>query len=72
MDKKSYTIIVLDYCYGEIRYFHFMEEPANPEEWLTTHDSKYKESECNWMGVYGYIPHEEHHYNCENMEEIHD
>ena len=49
----TYSIIVLDYSSGSIRWFRFENEPEDPEQWLLDHDPEYKESQCNWMGVEG-------------------
>lgn len=65
----TYSIIVLDYCSGSIHWFRFENEPEDPEQWLMDHDSEYKESQCNWMGVAGEeIP--ETYYHVNNKMEV--
>jgi hypothetical protein len=47
----AYTIVVMDYESGSLRFFHFDYEPEDPEAWLQTHDPAWNESQCYWMGV---------------------
>lgn len=49
MDK--YTIVVMDYESGSLRFFHFDYEPKDPEAWLEEHDESWNDSQCYWMGV---------------------
>ena len=49
MDK--YTIVVMDYALGSLRFFHFDYEPEDPEAWLNEHDPLWKDTQCYWMGV---------------------
>ena len=48
---NTYTIVVMDYESGSLRFFHFDNEPKDPEAWLKEHDPAWKESQCYWMGV---------------------
>ena len=68
MDK--YTIVVMDYESGSLRFFHFDNEPEDPEAWLESHDENWSDSSCYWMGVKSYDVNEDHHYDADNMEEI--
>lgn len=54
-EDSSYTIAVMDYSSGTIRFFNFDSEPKYPEHWLETHDPDWKDSQCYWMGVRGNI-----------------
>lgn len=68
MDK--YTIVVMDYSYGTLRFFEFKKAPEDPERWLETHDPEWKDSQCYWMGVHGDI--EQTYELGDEMEEIDD
>lgn len=67
---EEYTIIVLDYCSGDVRVYHFDNEPEDPEQWLYSHDAAYNESTCNWMGTKGSFEYTE--YEAKDMEELKD
>lgn len=34
----KYTIVVMDYTSGSLRFYYFYKEPEDPEEWIRTHD----------------------------------
>lgn len=70
MDK--YTIVVMDYTSGSLRFYHFDNEPEDPEEWIKTHDPAWSDSTCYWMGVNSDTINEDHTYDADSMEEIED
>lgn len=70
MDK--YTIVIMDYTSGSLRFYHFDNEPEDPEEWIKTHDPAWSDSSCYWMGVNGDTIDEDHTYDADSMEEIPD
>ena len=65
MDK--YTIVVMDYESGSLRFYYFDNEPEDPEEWLATHDRQWHTSGCYWMGVNGSGIDEDHIYNADKI-----
>ena len=42
MDK--YTIVIMDYAFGSLRFYHFDNKPEDPEEWIRTHDEAWSDS----------------------------
>lgn len=68
----SYTIVVMDYESGSLRFYHFDYEPEDPETWLQEHDPKWKDSQCYWMGVDGSGIDETHHYNADKIKSFDD
>ncbi|MBR6135013.1 MAG: hypothetical protein IKQ22_00805 [Clostridia bacterium] len=68
MDK--YTIVVMDYESGSLRFYYFDKEPKDPEAWLESHDANWSDSTCYWMGVKGHNVNEDHVYGADNMEEV--
>lgn len=65
MDK--YTIVIMDYEIGALRFYYFDNEPEDPEEWIRTHDSAWSDSSCYWMGVNGSGIDEDHIYNADKI-----
>ena len=63
----NYTIVIMDYSFGSLRFYHFDNEPEDPEEWIRTHDSAWSDSSCYWMGVNSSDIEETHEYNAEEM-----
>lgn len=47
----NYTIVVMDYTSGSLRFYHFDYEPEDPEGWLIKHDKNWSDDSCYWMGV---------------------
>ena len=47
----NYTIVVMDYSSGSLRFYHFDYEPVDPEAWLREHDENWSDETCYWMGV---------------------
>ena len=70
MDK--YTIVIMDYTLGSLRFYHFDNEPEDPEEWIKTHDPAWSDSSCYWMGVDGSGINETHTYNADNIKSFYD
>lgn len=70
MDK--YTIVIMDYTSGSLRFYYFNNEPENPEEWIKTHDKAWSDSTCYWMGVKQPAIDEDHIYDADKLEEISD
>lgn len=64
MDK--YTIVIMDYTFGSLRFYHFDNEPEDPEEWIRTHDEAWSDSSCYWMEVVDEL----HEYNADKLEKL--
>lgn len=67
----KYTIVIMDYTSGSLRFYYFYKEPEDPEEWIRTHDKAWSDSSCYWMGVKG-SGIEEDHILADDMEEVED
>ena len=70
MDK--YTIVIMDYTLGSLRFYYFDNEPEDPEGWICTHDKAWSDSSCYWMGVNGNGINEDHIYNADKLKEVED
>lgn len=68
----NYTIVIMDYTSGSLRFYHFDNEPEEPEEWIRTHDKNWSDSTCYWMGVKGSCIDEVHTYGADSMKELPD
>ena len=68
MDK--YTIVIMDYAFGSLRFYHFDNKPEDPEEWIRIHDEAWSDSTCYWMDVEGEAVDEFHEYNADKLEEL--
>lgn len=69
---EGYTIVIMDYTLGSLRFYHFANEPEDPEEWIRTHDEAWSDSTCYWMGVNGSCIDEDHIYEADKLKEIPD
>lgn len=67
---NKYTIVIMDYSSGSLRFYHFDNEPEDPEKWIRTHDRAWSDSTCYWMGVKSNDVDEWHDWHCDNMKEI--
>lgn len=68
----NYTIVIMDYTSGSLRFYHFDNEPEDPEEWIRTHDKAWSDSSCYWMGVNASDIDEDHTYDADKLKEIPD
>ena len=67
--NDNYTIVIMDYTSGSLRFYYFNNEPENPEEWIRKHDKAWSDDSCYWMGVNNYGIDEDHFYDADNMKE---
>lgn len=66
----KYIIVIMDYTFGSLRFYHFDNKPEDPEEWIRTHDEAWSDSTCYWMGVEGDIVNEDHTYSADKLQEV--
>ena len=68
----GYTIVVMDYTSGSLRFYYFKNKPEDPEEWIRTHDEAWSDSTCYWMGVNSSNINEDHIYGADDMKGLPD